>query len=437
MTSAADKWHDVLDRLSRSKPMRAVIYARYSSDAQSAASIEDQVEVCRRYAERQGWQLARVYEDRAISGASAARPGYQALLADAERGLFDVIVVEALDRLGRKLADVAALHDRLEFRRIALHAVNMGVVTTMHVGLLGTMAQLYLSDLKDKTRRGQLGRVLQGRAAGGRAYGYRTVEGETGRAGSTRPRRGGRRIFELFAAGVSPRAIARQLNAEGVPGPDGRPWQDTTIRGQAERGTGILNNELYAGQLVWNRCSYVKDPRSGRRLARPNPPEQWERIAVPELRIVDDALWQAVKRRQAGLAFAVGAGRRRERAQPRPPAPLPALGPAGLRRVRRRLHDHGQGSLWLRRAPQQGHLRQRPDDQPAGDRGPGARRAQAPAAGARPVRGVRAFLPGGVQPPGSGRGRRSGGAGGQACAGRAQDRARSFGRSRTASTSPR
>ena len=90
-----------------------------------------------------------------------------------------------------------------------------------------------------------------------------------------------------------------------MPGPDGRPWQDTTIRGQAERGTGILNNELYAGQLVWNRCCYVKDPRTGRRLSRPNPPEQWERIQVPELRIVDDALWQAVKHRQGALAFAV------------------------------------------------------------------------------------------------------------------------------------
>ncbi|CAH1698312.1 hypothetical protein BOSEA1005_11365 [Hyphomicrobiales bacterium] len=81
---------------------------------------------------------------------------------------------------------------------------------------------------------------------------------------------------------------------------------DTTIRGQKERGTGILNNELYAGELVWNRCSYVKDPSTGRRLARPNPPAQWERKPVPELRIVDDALWEAVKRRQEAVAFEMG-----------------------------------------------------------------------------------------------------------------------------------
>ena len=55
------------------------------------------------------------------------------------------------------------------------------------------------------------------------------------------------------------------------PVPSGRLWQDTTIRGQKERGTGLLNNELYIGEMVWNRCSYVKDPRTGKRVARPNP----------------------------------------------------------------------------------------------------------------------------------------------------------------------
>ena len=107
----------------------------------------------------------------------------------------------------------------------------------------------------------------------------------------------------MFASGVSPRAIARRLNEEGVPGPEGRLWQDTTIRGQKERGTGLLNNELYIGEMVWNRCSYVKDPRTGKRVARPNPVSQWERMPVPDLRIISDELWQAVKRRQETVTF--------------------------------------------------------------------------------------------------------------------------------------
>jgi site-specific DNA recombinase len=81
----------------------------------------------------------------------------------------------------------------------------------------------------------------------------------------------------------------------------GRAWRDTTIRGHFGRGTGILNNELYIGRLVWNRLTYRKDPKSGRRRSRHNPPEKWIVHDVPVLRILDDALWQAVKARQASI----------------------------------------------------------------------------------------------------------------------------------------
>jgi hypothetical protein len=66
-----------------------------------------------------------------------------------------------------------------------------------------------------------------------------------------------------------------------------------------------LNNELYVGWLVWNHCAYVKVPCTGRRLARPNPPERWVRVEVPDLRIVEDALWERVKARQRSLALAM------------------------------------------------------------------------------------------------------------------------------------
>ena len=72
--------------------MRAIIYARYSSDNQREASIEDQLEICRRYTDRQGWTLVQTYEDRALSGASDQRPAYQQMLADAEAGRFDVVL---------------------------------------------------------------------------------------------------------------------------------------------------------------------------------------------------------------------------------------------------------------------------------------------------------------------------------------------------------
>jgi len=160
--------------------MRAAIYARFSSENQSASSIADQIEVCSRYITKSGWTSVNTYSDAAMSGASRFRPGYQQLLADLDCRLFDVVVVEALDRLGRKLADIADLYDRCTFAGITVVAVNVGEITAMHIGMLGTMAQLYLSDLKQKTWRGQLGRALQGKVPGGKAYGYDLVTTTTG-----------------------------------------------------------------------------------------------------------------------------------------------------------------------------------------------------------------------------------------------------------------
>ena len=59
---------------------RVALYARYSSDQQREASIEDQLRVCRLYAGKQGWTVVDSYQDRAVSGASLIRPGIQALL---------------------------------------------------------------------------------------------------------------------------------------------------------------------------------------------------------------------------------------------------------------------------------------------------------------------------------------------------------------------
>jgi site-specific DNA recombinase len=147
--------------------MRAVIYARYSSELQSGASIEDQVEVCRRYARAKGWRVVETYTDAAISGASRFRPGYQKLLADAGKKRFEVVICEAVDRLGRRLADTADLQDQLAFHGVRLFTPAMGEITPIHVAVMGMMAQMALKDLGEKTKRGQLGRVLKGRSRPG------------------------------------------------------------------------------------------------------------------------------------------------------------------------------------------------------------------------------------------------------------------------------
>ena len=77
-----------------------------------------------------------------------------------------------------------------------------------------------------------------------------------------------------------------------------RSWGPSTIYGNWRRGTGLLNNELYIGRLVWNRQQFIKDPVTGRRQARLNSEAKWIVEEVPHLRIVDNHLWEAVKERQ-------------------------------------------------------------------------------------------------------------------------------------------
>ncbi|WP_229582893.1 recombinase family protein [Paracoccus sp. S-4012] len=208
-----------------------------------------------------------------------------------------------------------------------------GEINEMHIGLGGTMSALFLKNLAQKTHRGLEGRVRDGKSAGGISYGYRALR--TLRADGTLTR--GlreiipaeadviRRIFADYAAGLSARSIAAALNAEGIRSPENGKgagtWGPSTISGNAARGTGILNNELHVGRLVWNRQRFVKDPASGKRQARLNPPEAWIIEEVPDLRIIEDALWRRVKERQTLIrhdmnpAGIQGAAMRPERAK--------------------------------------------------------------------------------------------------------------------------
>jgi site-specific DNA recombinase len=303
--------------------MKVAIYARYSSDNQRDASITDQMRVCRSFAERQGWTIAQEYSDHAVSGATLLRSGFQALMRDALNRRFDVVLAESLDRFSRDQEDTAGLFKRLTFAGVNIVTLAEGDITHLHIGFKGTMNALFLKDLAEKTHRGLRGRIEDGKSAGGLCYGYRVVKALNGGTVTTGEREIEpaeaaivERMFREFVAGVSPKQIAKNLNRERVPGPFGGPWSPSTIYGNAKRGTGILNNELYVGRLVWNRLRYVKNPDTGKRVSRLNPTSHWLSRNVPGLRIVPDDLWTSAKSRQKQTrhtmktAGAIGAAKR-------------------------------------------------------------------------------------------------------------------------------
>lgn len=279
--------------------MRTAAYARFSTDTQRDASIEDQLRNIRAHCARMGWPDPVVFADKAISGARTDRPEYQKLMHQARR--FDVILVDDLSRFSRDSVETQQQIRRLKFAGVRVVGVCDGIDTAnkghkVGVGLRGLMSEVYLDDLADKTHRGLTGRALAGASAGGLPYGYRvTTTGQ--RAIDEAQAAIVRRIFAEYLAGQSARQIAGQLNAERVPSARGSSWAMTAIHGDIRRGIGILANPIYKGTQVWNRSQWVKHPDTGRRIRKERPASEWVTTEHPELAIIDAATFDTVQAR--------------------------------------------------------------------------------------------------------------------------------------------
>ncbi len=142
----------------------AVIYARFSTDLQNEKSTEDQIALCRAHAARRGLQIIQTFEDKARSGGSIlGRDGLTRLMDAARTRTFDVVVVEALDRLSRDMEDLAGIHKRLSFLGIEIDAVHDGTADSILVGIRGLVGQMQREDGAKKVRRGMAGVVRDGR----------------------------------------------------------------------------------------------------------------------------------------------------------------------------------------------------------------------------------------------------------------------------------
>lgn len=157
--------------------MRVAVYARYSSENQREASIEDQTRNCEKRATQEGWSVTHRYQDKAISGSTNVRPGYQQLLADAEAKCFNIVLVDDFSRLSRDQVESEQVRRRMVHWGCRLIGVTDGIDTAskghkLQAGMKGLMNDIFLDDLRERTHRGMVGQALKGYHCGGRAYGY-------------------------------------------------------------------------------------------------------------------------------------------------------------------------------------------------------------------------------------------------------------------------
>lgn len=304
------------------------VYARYSSENQNERSIDDQIRILKEFAVTRSWIVLEdhIYFDKALSGSSIApRQGLKKLLEVAQRKdvPFQYILVYDTSRVARNPREALEVFEDLSFNNIHVYYVSQNIDTRNPdsktiIALHGMTDSMLLEKISVRTHDGVQGQVIRGFSGGGSHYGYTSVPVYSGRTDKYgMPKADGYRIqidpeeadtvqmiFMLFGIRCwSVKRIVNLLNKElketGNPKPPrAKHWCVSTLLGNRKGVRGILNNELYVGRYVWNRTTYKKNPKTGKPKAKINPPEKWVVLEKPELRIVSDELWAAVKKRQ-------------------------------------------------------------------------------------------------------------------------------------------
>jgi site-specific DNA recombinase len=282
--------------------VRAGLYARVSTERQAErGTIGSQLALLREHVSAAGHELTDEYVDDGHSGARLDRPGLDALRDAAEAGLFEAVWCLSPDRLARAYAYQVLVLDELARFGVPVHFTDAPDLTpddpqaVLLTQVQGVIAEYEKAKIAERYRRGKLFRARAGEITTWKApYGYRRIA----RSAASGPAHLEiyepeatvvRRIFTERASGTTIRQICRQLNAESLASPTGRPtWGHSTI-GR------LLRNEAYIGRVYYNRTETmtVAGPaRRSRQVARPR--EEWIPIDCPAI-ITDEQFQAAAK----------------------------------------------------------------------------------------------------------------------------------------------
>jgi site-specific DNA recombinase len=273
--------------------LRAVIYARYSSDNQRDESIDAQVRLCKDYIKGKGYMLTQVYADEAVSGRTDDRAQFQKMLTDAKEGFFDVVVIDAVDRFSRDKYD-SVLYKR-ELRKkcgVRIEYASQKIDDTpegfMLEGILENLAQYYAANLARETMKGLTENALRGWHTGGiPPFGLKLVTniGEGGDVYKTydiHPDHAPvvKKIFEIYDAGGTYGEIMTATKEDMIR-LRGRPLSKNSIHD-------MLRNEKYTGTFVFGKGTKKKHRKGGTKVMR-----------VPDAfpAIVSRELWERVQAR--------------------------------------------------------------------------------------------------------------------------------------------
>lgn len=272
----------------------AVIYARYSSDRQDAASIETQLIEGRKKAKAEGLTVVEEYCDEGRSARTTDRPEFQRLLADAKRKPrpFDVVIVRKFDRFARNVTQSRIAKEylkKLGVRVVSIHEeIDESPAGRFMETIVEAVAEWYSANLSAETKSGQATNTKKGFRNGGYApYGFKNIKVQDPNTGKIRTKleinepeaKAVRYIFSRFAAGDGYLKIINGLAERGMMPRTAKIWNKSVL-------VAMIDNRAYHGDLVWKKSE-------DEIIVAEN--------AVPK--IVDDDAWVIVqKKRQENRA---------------------------------------------------------------------------------------------------------------------------------------
>lgn len=230
--------------------MKAVAYARFSSDNQREESIDAQLRAINAFAEHYGYEIISTYRDDAVSGRTDGRDEFQQMMAAARLRSFDAVIVHEFSRFARNAKD--SITYKAELKQFGIRVISVREPLEdnptgrfMEVVIAGK-DQMYSENLAAETMKGLRENAYNCKFTGGRApLGYDVVDLKY--VVNEREAPLVRQIFSLYATGHSYEHILAQLTGQRTKG--GSAFGKNSLNS-------ILSNERYVGTFTFNVRSY-------------------------------------------------------------------------------------------------------------------------------------------------------------------------------------
>lgn len=268
--------------------MNIAAYCRVSTDkSDQLNSLETQKEFFLEYTKRTGDNLIKLYADEGISGTKIKnRKEFQRMLADAEKGLFDMVVVKDISRFARNTVDLLQSVRRLkslgiETQFLTANMTSMGN-SEFVLTIFGALAQEESANTSKRIKFGKKMNAEKGRVPN-IVFGYdKTIGDYFNLSINENEAMAIRQIFQWYTEeGYGGSKIANMLNERGIKTKRGNNWSQNSV-------CRILTNEIYTGKII-NGKEEIADFLTGQRKEKDE--SEWLVTLRPELRIIEDEVF--------------------------------------------------------------------------------------------------------------------------------------------------